>query len=342
VTALEAGTIARDTSPRAGRLPGRFILRRLAQGLLVLLAVTVANFCLLHALPGDVVDVLAGEANAIDLGYMTALREKFGLDQPLWLQLLRYLGQVVLFDLGYSFRFNEPVLDLILARLPATLLLMTSSILLAALLGLVLGVTAARFTNRIPDRLIAVFSLLAYATPVFWIGLMLIVAFAIELPWLPSGGFMTIGADHGPVGIVLDVMRHLILPTITLSFFYMALYTRIVRASMLEVLQLDFVRAARARGVSPRRAAFAHALPNAILPMVTMVGIQIGHMLGAAVLVETVFGWPGMGRLAVDAVFQRDVNLLLGILLLSSALVVLVNLAVDLIHAWLDPRIELG
>jgi peptide/nickel transport system permease protein len=308
----------------------------------VVVAVTVANFCLLHALPGDVVDVLAGEANAADLGYVTALREKFGLDQPFWVQLLRYLGRVAQLDLGHSFRFNEPVIDLILARVPATLLLMGSSIVLAALLGLVLGVTAARFANRIPDRIIAVFSLLAYATPVFWIGLMLIVVFAIKLPWLPSGGFMTIGADQGPLATALDVARHMILPTLTLSLFYMALYTRIVRASMLEVLRLDFVRAARARGVSPRRAAFGHALPNAVLPMVTMVGIQVGHMLGAAVLVETVFGWPGMGRLAVDAVFQRDVNLLLGILLLSSVLVVLVNLAVDLVHAWLDPRIELG
>ncbi len=320
----------------------RYVGKRLLQGLLTIVAIAGINFLLLNALPGDVVDVLAGEADVADIAYLEELRARFGLDQPLHQQLLSYLGNLAQADLGYSFRYNEPVLDLVLGRLPATLLLMVSAIILAAFFGIVLGVTAARFANRLPDTLISVLSLLAYATPVFWIGLMLIVAFSIKLTWLPSGGFSTVGANLSGLSYVADVARHMILPTVTLALFYMALYTRIIRASMLEVLQLDFVRAARARGMTRRGVAYAHALPNAILPMITMVGIQVGHILGAAVLVETVFSWPGMGRLAVEAVFQRDFNTLLGVLLLSSVLVILTNLIVDLVYARLDPRIELG
>ncbi len=319
-----------------------YVAKRLLQGALTIVSIAILNFLLLQALPGDVVDVLAGEADVSNLAYLEDLRTQYGLDQPVYVQLWNYLGNLATADLGYSFRYNEPVLDLVLGRLPATLLLMVSAIILAAIMGIVLGVTAARFANRLPDTLISVLSLLAYATPVFWIGLMLIVAFSIKLSWFPSGGYFSIGADLKGFSHTLDVVRHMFLPTITLALFYMALYTRIIRASMLEVLGLDYVRAARARGMSRRGVSYAHALPNAILPMITMIGIQVGHILGAAVIVETVFSWPGMGRLAVEAVFQRDFNTLLGVLLLSSGLVILTNLIVDLVYARLDPRIELG
>ena len=199
--------------------------------------------------------------------------------------------------------------------------------------------TAARHVRKPIDGLISVVALLAYATPVFWIGLMLTLVFSVQLDWLPSGGMNTIGADLAGVDAVLDVARHMVLPTVTLSLFYLALYTRLMRASMLEVYGQDYVTTARAKGAAEGRIAFRHVLRNALLPMVTMLGLQIGSLLGGSVLVETVFGWPGLGRLAFEAVFQRDHNLLLGILLLSSVLVVVANIVVDLLYAKLDPRI---
>jgi peptide/nickel transport system permease protein len=234
------------------------------------------------------------------------------------------------------------VVDIILERLPATLLLMVCAILLAFSLGVLLGVTAARHVNRALDRVISVVALLAYATPIFWIGLMLILLFSVRLGWLPSSGMETIGADYTGWARVVDLARHLLLPSVTLALFYMALYTRLMRASMLEVYGLDYITVARAKGVPERRVAYRHVLRNALLPMVTMLGLQVGSLLGGSVLVETVFGWPGLGRLAFEAVFQRDFNLLLGILLLCSVLVVLVNILVDLLYARLDPRIEVG
>lgn len=325
-------------------MPGvlRYVLRRSVQAAVTILVIVVLNFTLLHAVPGDIVDVLAGETGAIDPAHLEELRARFGLDQPFVVQLGHYLSRVLTFDLGFSFRHNRDVAGLIAERLPATLLLMGAAIAIACGLGLLLGVTAARYVNTPIDNVVSVLSLLCYATPVFWIGLMMIVLFSVELRWLPSSGMATIGADLRGLAYALDVARHMVMPTVALSLFYIALYTRIVRATMLEVLRLDYVRAARAKGLSPRRAAFAHAVPNAVLPMVTMAGVQIGHLLGGAILVETVFGWPGIGRLAFEAVFQRDFNLLLGVLLLSTVLVLVVNLLVDLAYAWLDPRIELG
>jgi peptide/nickel transport system permease protein len=196
--------------------------------------------------------------------------------------------------------------------------------------------------RSITDNLISVLALLAYATPLFWLGLMLIVVFTLKLNLLPGGGMYTIGATAGPLSHALDVARHLVLPVITLSLFYMATYARLMRASMLEVSRVDYVRTAHAKGLSDQLVMYKHVLPNAILPMVTMLGVQAGSLLGGAVVVEVVFGWPGLGRLAFEAVFQRDSNLLLGILLLSSCLVVAVNIVVDLLYTWLDPRIARG
>ena len=298
------------------------------------------GFALLHLAPGDPVDVLAGEFGTASPEYLMQLRHEFGLDRPLSIQLLTYFENVLQLNLGFSQRNNMTVLDLILSRLPATLLLMTTSIALSFFAGLVLGVAAARRVNKLADNLISVFALLCYAIPLFWLGLMAIVLFTVKLGLLPGDGMFTIGADYGWFGYTLDVARHLILPAASLALFHMAVYTRLMRASMLEVYSLDYVRTARAKGLTQRRVALAHVLPNAILPMVSMVGVQIGPMLGGAVLVETVFGWPGLGRLAFDAILQRDYNLLLGILLFSSMLVVVTNFVIDLVYGWLDPRIE--
>ena len=320
----------------------RYIVRRLLQSIPAIFGIIVINFFVLHLAPGDAADVLAGEAGAATEAYMEQLRETFGLDQPLYVQLYEYVANILQLNLGYSFRHNMPVFDLIVDRLPATLWLMLSAIFLAISLGILLGVTSARFVNTMIDRVNSVLALLCYSTPVFWIGLMMIVLFSVNLRWLPSGGFETIGAGYTGIDRLLDILAHTLMPALSLSLFYLAVYARLMRASMLEVYRLEFVTTAYAKGLSPTRVAFKHVLRNALLPVVTMAGLHLGALLGGAVVVEVVFSWPGIGRLAFDAILQRDFNLLLSVLVLSSVLVILANLAVDLIYAWLDPRIELS
>ncbi|MCC7427402.1 MAG: ABC transporter permease [Alphaproteobacteria bacterium] len=316
--------------------------RRMWQGAITIVAIAIFNFCLIHMAPGSPVDVLAGESGTADPAMMEELTRRFNLDQPFHVQLFSYLWNMAQLNLGQSYRDNQPVVTLILARLPATLLLMASAIGAAFLFGLLLGVVSARFVGRAADEGISFFALVSYATPTFWSGLMLITLFSVKLGWLPSSGMMTIGSDKTGLAFMLDVGRHLILPTLSLSLFYMAIYTRLMRASMLEVYGLDYVRSARARGLSEARVAFRHVLRNALLPMVTMVGVQVGSILGGSVVVETVYGWPGLGRLAFESVGRRDYNLLLAILLFSSVMVIVTNLVVDIIYTLLDPRIEHG
>lgn len=320
----------------------RVLARRALQAVPIIVGIAIFNFLLLHLAPGDAADVLAGEAGGATPEYVAELRARFGLDQPLPVQLGRYLANVATLDLGWSFRHQKSVTELIGSRLPATLLLMLAAVATAFTVGVLAGVTAARFLRKLPDTVISVLALLAYATPIFWVGLMLILLFSVHLGWLPSGGIETVGADLTGVERVLDIARHMVLPTVTLALFFLALYARLMRASMLEVYGQDFVTTARAKGLTERRVAYRHVLRNALLPMVTMLGLQIGSLLGGSVLVETVFGWPGLGRLAFEAVFQRDHNLLLGILLLSSVLVVVANVVVDLVYAQLDPRISMA
>ncbi|MCI0546329.1 MAG: ABC transporter permease [Candidatus Rokubacteria bacterium] len=320
----------------------RFLARRLAQAVPTVLLIVVVNFLVLHLTPGDIVDVLAGEAGAATPEYVAMLRERFGLDRPVALQLASYVGGMARLDLGFSFRHNTTVARLIVDRLPATLLLMTVSIALAVGLGVLLGAVAARHVNRPADAVIGVLALLAYATPTFWIGLMFIVLFSVKLGWLPTGGMMTVGPTMSGLDRLLDVARHLILPSVSLALFYAAIYTRLMRASMLEVYGQEYVRTAHAKGLGEAAVTYRHVLRNALLPVVTVAGVQVGSLLGGSVLVESVFGWPGLGRLAFESVQQRDFNLLLGILFMSSLLVIAVNLAVDLLYAVLDPRIELA
>jgi peptide/nickel transport system permease protein len=216
---------------------------------------------------------------------------------------------------------------------------MATSFVIAVGAGVALGVAAARRQGGWVDNLISVSALLVYATPAFWLGLMLIVLFSIRLDLLPSGGMAQIGVTQTAAQYAIDVAKHLVLPASTLGLFYVAIYARLMRASMLEVYGLDFITTARAKGLSERSIAWTHALRNALLPVVTLAGMQVGHILGGSVLIETVFGWPGLGRLVFDALGQRDLNLLLGILFVSSVVVVLANLLVDLLYGLLDPRI---
>ena len=320
----------------------RYIIRRLFQAVPIVLAIIVLNFFLLNMAEGDAVDVLAGEAGSATPEYMAELRAKFGLDQPLPVQLLVYLKNIISLDLGYSFRHDMPVSVLIVDRFWPTLLLMVSTIILAVLFGILLGLLAAINLNTWKDAVISVFALITYATPLFWVGLMMIVVFSINLRWFPTSGMENIAAFYEGFDRFVDISRHLVLPTITLSLFYLALYTRLMRASMLEQYGQDYVVTARAKGLPERRITFGHVLRNALLPVVTMAGVQVGALIGGSVIVESVFAWPGLGMLAFESLFARDLNLLLGIFLISSVLVVAVNLIVDVIYCFLDPRIEVS
>ena len=320
----------------------RYIIRRLFQAVPIVLAIIVLNFFLLNMAEGDAVDVLAGEAGSATPEYMAELRAKFGLDQPLPVQLLVYLKNIVSLDLGYSFRHDMPVSVLIVDRFWPTLLLMVSTIILAVLFGILLGLLAAINLNTWKDAVISVFALITYATPLFWVGLMMIVVFSINLRWFPTSGMENIAAFYEGFDRFVDITHHLVLPTITLSLFYLALYTRLMRVSMLEQYGQDYVVTARAKGLPERRITFGHVLRNALLPVVTMAGVQVGALIGGSVIVESVFAWPGLGMLAFESLFARDLNLLLGIFLISSVLVVVVNLIVDVIYCFLDPRIEVS
>jgi peptide/nickel transport system permease protein len=320
----------------------RYVLFRVFQALAVIVAIACINFVVLHIAPGDAVDIMAGQAGAADEDYLAALRKEYGLDQPLYVQLFRYLVNLAQFNLGYASHYNVSVADLIVQRLPATLLLMVTSLLIALGGGIVLGVTAARRAGSVYDKAISILSLVGYATPLFWLGLMLIVVFSLKLNLLPSNGMFTIGAQYSTWDTVVDVAGHLVMPAVTLALFYMATYTRLMRAQFLQVSRLEFVRTARAKGISETRVVYRHVLRNAVLPLLSLFGIQIGGLLGGSVVVEVVFGWPGLGRLAFDAIFQRDLNLLMGILFFSSILVITVNLVVDLLYGLLDPRIEVA
>ena len=320
----------------------RYVIRRLIQAIRIILAIIVLNFFLLNMAEGDAVDVLAGEAGSATPEYMAELRAKFGLDQPLPVQLLVYLKNIVSLDLGYSFRHDMPVSILIVDRFWPTLLLMVSTIILAIGFGILLGLLAAINLNTWKDAVISVFALITYATPLFWVGLMMIVVFSINLRWFPTSGMENIAAFYEGFDRFVDITHHLVLPTITLSLFYLALYTRLMRASMLEQYGQDYVVTARAKGLPERRITFGHVLRNALLPVVTMAGVQVGALIGGSVIVESVFAWPGLGMLAFESLFARDLNLLLGIFLISSVLVVVVNLIVDIIYCFLDPRIEIS
>jgi peptide/nickel transport system permease protein len=323
------------------RLPG-FLLRRGVKAVMVVLAIIVCNFLLIHAAPGDPASVIAGQSGAADARFMEQLRAQFGLDRPLHEQLWIYLKGVLSFDLGFSHRQQQPVATLILDRLPATLLLTGAAFVFAVVLGVTLGALAARRVGRWADSLITVLALTFYATPLFWVGLMLVLFFSVWLEWLPSFGMMSVGANLTGLAMVLDVGKHLLLPALTLGLFYMAVYARLTRATMLEVADQDFVKTARAKGVPEGQVVRRHVLRNALLPVITFAGIQAGQLIGGSILVETVFAWPGIGRLAFEALLARDYPVLLGVFFATSVMVVLFNLLTDLLYAVVDPRVEVS
>jgi peptide/nickel transport system permease protein len=320
----------------------RYVFRRLLQAIPVVLGVVVLNFLLLQLAPGDAATVLAGEAGGAPAEYVQALRQRFGLDKPVPVQLALYVKNILALDLGYSFRNQSPVLPLILARLSATLLLMGTTLVLSLGIGVLLGLMAAVWVRSWKDHVISVVAIIAYAMPLFWIGLMLILLFAIKLDWLPTSGMEDAAAFYEGWERVVDIAQHLILPAVTLSLFYMAFYARLMRATMLEQRGLDYVTTARAKGLTERQITLRHVVRNALMPVVTVAGVQVGGLLGGSVVVESVFAWPGLGQLAFQALFARDLNLLLGIFFISSCLVVVINIVVDVVYVLLDPRVRVG
>jgi peptide/nickel transport system permease protein len=315
-------------------------LKRVVYSLILLLAVIVLNFILVHMAPGDAVTAMIGDMGGATPELIAKLRAEYGLDQNLITQLFRYIAKMVRGDLGISFTHNLPVMDLILEHLPATILLVTTAFFLAILIGNVLGIIAAQRPNSLFNHIVTVISLSGYAAPVFWTGLMLLIAFSYYFPIFPAFGMKTVGFSGTILEEALDVIKHLTLPAITLGSIYVAVYSRLARASMLDVLGSDYIRTARSKGLSERVVVYKHALKNALLPVVTMAGLQFAQLIAGAVVVETVFSWPGIGQLAFNSILRRDHPLLLGILFLSTIMVVIANLITDFTYRILDPRIK--
>lgn len=317
----------------------QILATRVFYALVLLLAVLVLNFSLMHMAPGDVADTIAQSAGGADPEVMEAIRQDYGLDRPFLVQLGWYIGGVLRFDLGYSFFFNEPVTKLILQRLPATLLLVFSAQILALLVGVVLGIYSARKPNGILSHFVTFFALFGYSAPVFWTGILLLIAFSLNIPLFPVAGMRDVTIEGGFLVRALDVGRHLVLPMITLASIFLALYSRLARATMIETLGSDYIRTAKAKGLSQRQVVYKHALKNSLSPVVTLAGLQFSAVVSGAVLVETVFSWPGLGTLAFQSIVARDTPMILGILFFSALVVIVGNLLTDLVLRRIDPRV---
>lgn len=319
-----------------------YALRRLIQAVPVIVLIMIGTFLLLKMAPGDTVDALVGDMGGADAAFIERLRAEYGLDQPVWVQLWRYMVKLATFDFGWSFVYEQPVSVILLDRLGTTLLLMATSLSLAFTIGIALGAIAARRVNSITDNLISTLGLVFYATPSFFLSLMMMLLFSVKLGWLPVGGIKTIAGFYTGWDHVLDVARHLVMPTAALSLIYLSFYLRLMRASVIEVADLDYVRTARAKGAGEGRLMIHHIMRNALLPVITLLGLQFSTVLGGSVVVETIFTLPGLGQLAYQSVVQRDMNTLMGIIFLCSIIVVVVNFVTDLLYARLDSRIELA
>lgn len=318
-----------------------YIMKRLFYGVILMFGVVILNFFLIRMAPGDPAIVIAGEMGGVTEEVLESIRENYGLNKPVLTQLAIYLGNVVQGDLGFSFFFDQPVSKLIGLRIWPTILLVMTAQILSIVIGVFLGVLAARKPNGVFSGFVSVFATIGYAVPVFWTGIMLIIVFASWLPIFPVEGMLSVRLrDAGFFTKALNIAHHLVLPAFTLAIIYLAQYARLSRASMLEVLGSDYIRTARAKGASERSVLFKHALRNAALPILTVAGLQFGNLISGALLVETVFNWPGMGRLAFDSILRRDYPTTLGVLFFASAMVVIANLLTDLSYRLADPRLR--
>jgi peptide/nickel transport system permease protein len=319
----------------------RYILSRLVKAALVVAAVVLLSFFLIRLAPGDAATVMAGQAGYADEAYIKSLRTEYGLDQPAPVQLWKYVSAVAHGDLGTSYGRGQKVLDVILERLPNTLLLDAFALVVAMGGGIWLGGLAARRPGSAGDAAVSLASMLFYAMPQFWLGMMLVLVFSAWLAWLPPFGIETLGADYTGLARLGDIAQHMILPGMTLALYYLANYARLTRVAMIEAGEQDFVKTARAKGLSERQVARRHILRNALIPLISYAGLQASILVGGSVVVENVFSWPGLGTLAYQAVGARDNPLLLGIFIVTALLVCLFNLFTDIAYSIADPRVEL-
>lgn len=317
----------------------RITLTRIAYAVILLIAVLVLNFSLMHLAPGDVADTISQSMGGADQEVLDQIRADYGLDKPFLVQLGTYIGNVLRFDLGYSFFYNTPVTKLILERLPATLLLVFTAQILALVIGVVLGVYSARHPNGIASHFVTFLALFGYSAPVFWTGILLLIAFSLKIPIFPVAGMVDVTVEGGFFVRALDIAKHMVLPVTTLASIFLALYSRLCRSTMLEVLGSDYVRTAKAKGLTEREVVYKHALKNSLSPVITLAGLQFSAVISGAVLVEAVFSWPGLGTLAFQSIIARDTPTILGILFFSALVVIVGNLLTDLVLRLVDPRV---
>ena len=332
----------------------KYILKRILMVIPVLLGVTIIIFFITRVLASDPAPVVLGEHATAEA--MAAWRADYGLDDPIWMQYVNFLVSAIQGDLGTSYYTHTPVASELAARFPATAELALCAIIVASICGIALGVLAAVKKNKLADNASMVLALIGVSMPVFWSGILLILLFSATLHILPSSGRVTpLLQPTGGTGFFIfdtiakgdfealgDVLVHLVLPTVTLSLYSMAIITRMTRSSMLETLNADYIRTARAKGLAKRSVNVKQALRNAMLPVSTVIGLQLGSLLGGALLTETVFAWPGIGKFAVDCVLKSDFPVVQGVVLLVAVIFVFMNLLFDIIYAWLDPRIKYG
>jgi peptide/nickel transport system permease protein len=314
-------------------------LIRVAYAVILLTAVLILNFSMMHLAPGDVADTISQSMGGADKEILDQIRADYGLDRPFLIQLGSYIGNVLTFDLGYSFFYNTPVTELILQRLPATLLLVFTAQVLALIVGVMLGVISARRPNGLTSHFVTLLALFGYSAPVFWTGILLLIGFSLNVHWFPVAGMRDVTISGGFWVHFVDVARHLVLPVITLGSIFLALYSRLCRATMLEVLGSDYIRTAKAKGLHDRDVIYKHALKNSLSPVITLAGLQFSAVISGAVLVEAVFSWPGLGTLAFQSIIARDTPTILGILFFSALVVIVGNLLTDLVLRLIDPRI---
>jgi peptide/nickel transport system permease protein len=319
---------------------GAYFVKRLVQSIPLILFVMAINFLIIRAAPGDPITYLYGSSSEVSAEQMHRLREELGLTQPLYVQYVLYLRQLLRGDLGFSVINRKPVLGLILERIPATLMLMSAAFVFSVIVGGLWGVVSAVTARTQIDYWVTVASLFGYSMPTFWLGLLLILVFSLQVGWFPTMGMVTLGGERSGLPGLVDILHHLVLPTITLGTFYLATYARLIRASMLEVMGQEFITTAWAKGLPARLVYYKHALRNALLPVITIAGLQIGFMFTGAVLTETIFAWPGMGSLTYQAILQRDYALLMGLFLMVSVCVISMNLVTDVVYTFVDPRIR--
>ena len=317
-----------------------YLVKRIIAAIPTIFGVIVFTFLIVRLSPGDPAVLLAGESGTPE--YIENIRRAYGLDKPLSTQFQIYLVRLLQGDWGYSLSFNRPVLEVILERLPTTILLAVAGLSIAILLGILLGILAALKRNRIPDYIVSSTSLLFFSIPIFVIAGILIYIFGVNYRIFPLGGIVRIGARYESViDYALDVGWHLVLPALSLALVFMPIYARLTRSSMIESIFANYIIAAKARGLAERIVIFKHALKNALLPIITMAGVQLGALIGGVVITETIFSWPGLGRLTVDAIQLRDYPLLTGIFIFTSIAVIFINLVVDIIYTIIDPRVKL-